>query len=56
MHVLIVGGGIGGLMLGLMLERANIGYEILERSPEHRPLGSAISLGGTVWRLFEQLG
>ncbi|KAI7825300.1 hypothetical protein BC939DRAFT_448464 [Gamsiella multidivaricata] len=56
MHVLIVGGGIGGLMLGLMLERAGIDYQILERSPELRPLGSAISLNGTVLRLFEQLG
>ncbi|KAI1314657.1 hypothetical protein EDD11_001910 [Mortierella claussenii] len=56
MHILIVGGGIGGLMLGIMLERAGISYQILERSPEHRPLGSAISLNGTVLRLFEQLG
>ncbi|KAG9319487.1 hypothetical protein KVV02_007608 [Mortierella alpina] len=55
-RVLIVGGGIGGLMLGLMLERAGIEYQILERSPEHRPLGSAISMNGTVLRLFEQLG
>ncbi|KAF9359568.1 hypothetical protein BGX34_008286 [Mortierella sp. NVP85] len=55
-HVLIIGGGIGGLMLGLMLEKAGIDYQILERSPEHRPLGSAISLDGTVLRLFEQLG
>jgi 2-polyprenyl-6-methoxyphenol hydroxylase-like FAD-dependent oxidoreductase len=55
-HVLIVGGGIGGLMLGLMLEKAGIDYQILERSPAHRPLGSAISLDGTVLRLFEQLG
>ncbi|KAG0006411.1 hypothetical protein BGZ65_008396 [Modicella reniformis] len=55
-HVLIIGAGIGGLMLGLMLERAGIDYQILERSPEHRPLGSAISLNGTVLRLFEQLG
>ncbi|KAG0005670.1 hypothetical protein BGZ79_002941 [Entomortierella chlamydospora] len=54
--VLIVGGGIGGLMLGVMLERAGMDYEILERSPEHRPLGSAITLNGTVLRLFEQLG
>ncbi|KAK5828842.1 hypothetical protein F5H01DRAFT_10594 [Linnemannia elongata] len=56
LRVLIVGGGIGGLMLGLMLERASIDYVILERSSEIRPLGSAISLNGTVLRLFEQLG
>ncbi|KAF9155700.1 hypothetical protein BG015_008931 [Linnemannia schmuckeri] len=56
LRVLIVGGGIGGLMLGLMLERASIDYVILERSSEIRPLGSAISLNGTVLRVFEQLG
>ncbi|KAG0048640.1 hypothetical protein BGZ83_006431 [Gryganskiella cystojenkinii] len=39
-----------------MLDRAGIDYDILERSSEHRPLGSAISLNGTVLRLFEQLG
>ncbi|KAG0259304.1 hypothetical protein BG011_002725 [Mortierella polycephala] len=55
-HVLIVGGGIGGLMLGIMLERAGIEYQILERSSEHRPLGSAICMNGTVLRIFEQLG
>lgn len=55
-HVLIIGGGIGGLMLGLMLEKAGIDYQILERSSAYRPLGSAISLNGTVLRLFEQLG
>ncbi|KAF9917068.1 hypothetical protein FBU30_001027 [Linnemannia zychae] len=56
LRVLIVGGGIGGLMLGLMLERAAIDYIILERSSEIRPLGSAISLNGTVLRVIEQLG
>ncbi|KAF9548205.1 hypothetical protein EC957_006972 [Mortierella hygrophila] len=56
LRVLIVGGGIGGLMLGLMLEQASIDYVILERSPEIRPLGSAISMNGTVLRVFEQLG
>ncbi|KAF9912938.1 hypothetical protein EC991_007552 [Linnemannia zychae] len=56
LRVLIVGGGIGGLMLGLMLEQASIDYVILERSSEIRPLGSAISLNGSVLRVFEQLG
>ncbi|KAF9308088.1 hypothetical protein BG003_011645 [Podila horticola] len=56
LRVIIAGGGIGGLMLALMLERANIDYIVLERSAEHRPLGSAIALNGTVLRVFEQLG
>ncbi|KAF9026170.1 hypothetical protein CPC16_003889 [Podila verticillata] len=56
LRVIIAGGGIGGLMLALMLERAHIDYIVLERSAEHRPLGSAIALNGTVLRVFEQLG
>ncbi|KAF9972231.1 hypothetical protein BGZ73_004691, partial [Actinomortierella ambigua] len=56
LHVLIAGGGIGGITLGLMLERANISYLILERSEKVRPVGSAISLGPNVLRLFDQLG
>ncbi|KAF9198679.1 hypothetical protein BGZ49_000426, partial [Haplosporangium sp. Z 27] len=54
--VLIVGAGLGGLMLGAILETANINYHILERATEARPLGSAISLTGDVLPIFEQLG
>ncbi|KAF9359791.1 hypothetical protein BGX26_011450 [Mortierella sp. AD094] len=54
--VLIVGGGLGGLMLGAILETSNINYHILERATELRPLGSAISLSGNILPVFEQLG
>lgn len=37
--VLIAGAGLGGLFLGILLERAEIPYEIFERSAEIRPLG-----------------
>lgn len=37
--VLIVGGGLGGLMLGILLERINIPYYIFERTTELRNLG-----------------
>ncbi|KAF9176704.1 hypothetical protein BGZ51_009802, partial [Haplosporangium sp. Z 767] len=55
-HVLIVGGGIGGLTLSILLEHAKIPYTILERSAHVRLLGSAIALGPGVLPLFEQLG
>ncbi|KAF8931283.1 hypothetical protein BGZ58_007715 [Dissophora ornata] len=55
-HVLIVGGGIGGLTLAILLERAQIPFTVLERSANHRLLGSAIALGPGVLPLFEQLG
>ncbi|KAF9349996.1 hypothetical protein BGX26_011762 [Mortierella sp. AD094] len=54
--VIIVGAGIGGLMLGAVLERANISYHILERATELRSLGSAIGLSGNISPIFEQLG
>ncbi|KAF9347237.1 hypothetical protein BGX26_001272 [Mortierella sp. AD094] len=54
--VLIVGGGIVGLSLGVMLERAGIDYLILEACRDARPLGAIVYLGAPVLRAFEQLG
>ncbi|KAK3835620.1 MAG: hypothetical protein J3R72DRAFT_451256 [Linnemannia gamsii] len=55
-HVLIVGGGLGGLMLGALLEKANIPYTIFERATTVKPLGAAMSVGGQVMGVFRQLG
>ncbi|KAH7041662.1 hypothetical protein BKA57DRAFT_472403 [Linnemannia elongata] len=54
--VLIVGAGLGGVMLGALLEKANIPYTIFERAPNVKPLGSALSVGGNLLPAFEQLG
>jgi hypothetical protein len=43
-RVLISGAGLGGLFLGILLERAGIPYEIFERSAELRPLGKQSNL------------
>ncbi|KAF9973131.1 hypothetical protein BGZ73_003645 [Actinomortierella ambigua] len=56
MHVLIVGAGIGGMTLAALLEQAGVPYVILERSPDVRPIGSAISIPPTVTPVFQQLG
>ncbi|KAF9150711.1 hypothetical protein BGX20_005610, partial [Mortierella sp. AD010] len=55
-HVLIAGGGIGGLMLANILERTNITYEIFEKAREIKPLGSVMCINPTVMAAFEQLG
>ncbi|KAG9071678.1 hypothetical protein KI688_005891 [Linnemannia hyalina] len=54
--VLIVGAGLGGLVLGALLERCNIPYTIFERASTVKPLGSAMSLAGQMIYLFRQLG
>ncbi|KAF9930442.1 hypothetical protein FBU30_000493 [Linnemannia zychae] len=55
-RVLIAGAGLGGLFLGILLERAGIPYEIFERTSEIRPLGSVICLSPNILPAFEQLG
>ncbi|KAF9091676.1 hypothetical protein BGX27_001990, partial [Mortierella sp. AM989] len=55
-RVLIVGGGIGGIFLAILLQRAGIDYEIFERAAQIKPLGSAMVAGPNILPVFEQLG
>ena len=43
MHVLIAGGGVGGLTLALMLHKRGIACTVLEAAPEVRELGVGIN-------------
>ncbi|KAK3828014.1 MAG: hypothetical protein J3Q66DRAFT_321621 [Benniella sp.] len=54
--VMIVGAGLGGLMMGILLERMNVPYHIFERATEIKPLGSAMSVSVNIMPVFEQLG
>ncbi|KAF9349127.1 hypothetical protein BGX26_012533, partial [Mortierella sp. AD094] len=54
--VLIVGAGMGGLTLGLLLERIGVDFEIFERASCVKPLGAAMSIGPNILPMFEQLG
>lgn len=38
--VMIVGAGLGGLMMGVLLERMEVPYHIFERANEIKPLGT----------------
>ncbi|KAF9911533.1 hypothetical protein EC991_003336 [Linnemannia zychae] len=54
--VLIVGAGLGGLMLGALLERSGTPYTIFERATTVKPLGSAMVLGPSIFPILQQLG
>ena len=45
-RVIIVGAGIGGLVLAILMEKASIPYEILERATEVKMLGNLLCLLG----------
>ncbi|KAF9283052.1 hypothetical protein BGZ68_005602 [Mortierella alpina] len=53
---MIVGAGLGGLMMALLLEKANIPYTVFERALEVKPLGALMSLSVNILPVFEQLG
>ncbi|CAO3571995.1 unnamed protein product [Mortierella alpina] len=54
--VLIVGAGLAGLLLAILLERANIPYQIFERAAKVKPLGAVMCLNANILPVFEQLG
>lgn len=56
LKVLIVGGGIAGLTLAVLLEKASIDFQVYERAAVVRPLGSVVAIGPNVLALIEQIG
>ncbi|KAF9902052.1 hypothetical protein EC991_005386 [Linnemannia zychae] len=54
--VIIVGAGLGGVMLGALLEKCDVPYTILERASSVKPLGSAMSIGSALIPVLRQLG
>lgn len=55
-HVLIAGGGIGGLTLALTLHQIGVSCSVLESVRELRPLGVGINLQPNAVRELEDLG
>jgi monoamine oxidase len=51
-HVVIVGAGLAGLMMGILLDKMNIPYLILERAPKVKPLGMTLPLLLVAWVSF----
>ncbi|KAI1297728.1 hypothetical protein EDD11_007008 [Mortierella claussenii] len=54
--IMIVGAGLGGLMLGILLEKQGVDYTIFERSAILKPYGAAMGFGPNIMPVFEQLG
>ncbi|KAF9085222.1 hypothetical protein BGX23_009874 [Mortierella sp. AD031] len=54
--VFIVGAGIAGLTLALLLHKADIPFEIFEKTADARTIGSALYLGPDLFSIFHQLG
>ncbi|KAK5809307.1 hypothetical protein F5H01DRAFT_394871 [Linnemannia elongata] len=55
-RVLIVGAGLAGLTLAILLQKAEVPYDIFERGLETRTVGTAMMFGANVGPLFTQLG
>ncbi|KAF9905005.1 hypothetical protein EC991_002068 [Linnemannia zychae] len=54
--VLIVGGGIGGVVLGMLLHKGGVPFEIYERATTVKPLGTALNLNSTTAVMMKQCG
>ncbi|KAF9907104.1 hypothetical protein EC991_011322 [Linnemannia zychae] len=54
--VLIIGAGIAGLTLGGLLHKAGIPFEIFEKAPVPRTVGSALFLGPDLYGYMKQAG
>src|SRR4051794_30288048 len=55
-HVLISGGGIGGLAVALTLHQIGVGFTVLEGARELAPLGVGINLQPNAVRELDDLG
>ena len=55
-RVIVVGGGIGGLSLGIGLQRKGVAVDIYEREPEVRELGTGTGIQAVAQQGLQMLG
>lgn len=55
-HIVIAGGGIGGLAAALVLGRQGYQVNVLEQSDAFGEIGAGIQIGPNAFRMFEHLG
>jgi FAD-dependent urate hydroxylase len=56
MHVLIIGGGIGGPAAAIALQQMGIAVTVFERTPELREVGAGLSLWPNAVKALDKLG
>ena len=56
LRIAIVGGGLGGLTAGILLEKLGYNYTIYEQAPEISRIGAGINLYHNTTRIFKALG
>lgn len=56
LHVVIVGGGIGGFTAALACARRGLSVQVLERAPEIKEIGAGLQLGPNAGRVLGELG
>ncbi|MDJ0931982.1 FAD-dependent monooxygenase [Breoghania sp.] len=54
-HVVVAGGGIGGLTAALALERAGFSVLVLERSEKLGEVGAGLQISPNAWRVLKSL-
>jgi len=55
-HIVIAGGGIGGLTTAIALSRNGFRVTVLEKAPELRPVGAGIVLAVNALAVFRRIG
>lgn len=55
-HLLISGGGIGGLTAALALAQKGVTVDLFEQATEFKEVGAGLQVGPNAFRIFEQLG
>lgn len=55
-HILIVGGGIGGLTLANFLRKFGFSFELIEKAAEWKPIGAGLTLTPNALRVFDRIG
>jgi hypothetical protein len=55
-HVLIIGGGIGGMTLAAALHKVGIAFDVYEQAPELTEVGAGVGLWSNALFSLEQIG